>query len=740
MKILPIAFMGKSRPLNNTANLYAASIKAQEEGGDTFVKRAAPIENPINKKQVVTPKSERTCKNIATATSLVCGAISAASGKAETFSPGAWALRGTQALMFILMSMELDIPIYVAFEYAATEYMSGAYLGCEGSKIVVAATGCLADAITGGTSIPASEGMVRGINGGLSAAITKKMGNGFVKQVKNGKMNGLDQAIRLSGYLTSRLTAGYFANNSKLSDLTDVGKIKDIFTTGFSTNTIGDLQDTNKVKAILESTPEMYKELSAQIVNYIIYRDVPKAIVLFMEEMSSFKLKESVLKRKLKKQYGIEIEIFNEKAKQQMIKQALMNSFITSAVYEIFDITQSALITKEAVDTVIDISENIHNYPEAFKIFEEYQDELMKNYNLGKISSDAFVNQFKNTAFLHNISYLTSRKVKEFARTWTRKENAAKSRKKAEQQEQTRQESSKTKQYEQKSENLSRQNAENIKQAAAHSEKIKENLNRVNAFGYSKIAGYDEEKGFLKAYLNSLSSVDSCDSEDLLNSVLFYGPRGNGKTTFASALAEEFGCRFRKVEITSNKEKALKRLEKELNKAKESWETNKRNSIVLIDECTAFMNEPKNQTEEEINARIGQLIQESASKYHTMLFLTTNYPMRLDKIFTDEEKMPLFMPLNPPGKENALEVFKYYAAGSDIDFNKVIDTFERQCQAQQARYSNGQIKNIVELTKMKNDGKINTEGLLDSIRQTRPEISQEDLKRFKSDKEAFFRR
>ena len=180
MKILPIAFMGKSRPLNNTANLYAASIKAQEEGGDTFVKRAAPIENPINKKQVVTPKSERTCKNIATATSLVCGAISAASGKAETFSPGAWALRGTQALMFILMSMELDIPIYVAFEYAATEYMSGAYLGCEGSKIVVAATGCLADAITGGTAIPASEGMVRGINGGVLAATYKKKGKRLV--------------------------------------------------------------------------------------------------------------------------------------------------------------------------------------------------------------------------------------------------------------------------------------------------------------------------------------------------------------------------------------------------------------------------------------------------------------------------------------------------------------------------------------------------------------------------------
>ena len=740
MRILSINFTGKDKPLNNTANLYAASIKAQEESGDTFVKKAPPAKIPISTKSTIDPVSEKTCKNIATATSLVCAGISAAGGKAEEFSPAAWALRGTQLAMFALMSEILNVPFPVACEYAATEYMSGAYLGCEGSKTAIALTSIVADAVTGGTSIPVSEGAVRGINGGLSAAITKKMGNGFVKQVKNGKMNGLDQAIRLSSYLTGRLTAGYFANNNQLSDLTDVGKIKDMFTTGFRASTIGDLQDTNKVKAILQATPEMHKELSAQIISHIMYRDVPKTIVLFMEQMAGFKLKETVLKHKLKKQFGVEVEIFNEEAKKQIVKQALLDSFITSAVYEMFDIAQSALISKEAVDTVIDISENIHNYPEVFKIFEEYQDELMKNHNLGKISSDAFVNQFKNRAFLHNVSHLTNQKVKEFARAWSRKENTAKSRKKAEQQEQIKQESNKTNQYEQKSKNLGRQNAQNIEQAAAYSEKIKENLNRVNAFGYSKIAGYDKEKGFLKAYLNSLSSIDDCDSEDLLNSVLFYGPRGTGKTTFASALAEEFGCRFRKVEITSNKEKALKRLEKELNKAKENWERNKRNSIVLIDECTAFMNEPKNQAEAEINAKTAQLIQESANKYHTMLFLTTNYPMRLDKIFTDEEKIPLFMPLDPPGKENALEVFKYYTAGNDIDFNKVIDVFEKQCQIQQAKYSNGQIKNIVELTKIKNGGEISTQSLLDTIQETEPEISQEDLKRFKLDKEAFCRR
>ena len=98
------------------------------------------------------------------------------------------------------------------------------------------------------------------------------------------------------------------------------------------------------------------------------------------------------------------------------------------------------------------------------------------------------------------------------------------------------------------------------------------------------------------------------------------------------------------------------------------------------------------------------------------------------------------MPLDPPDKDNALEVFKYYVTSKDVDFNKVIDAFEKQCQVQQARYSNGQIKNIVELTKMQNNGRINTQSLLDAIQQTKPEILQEDLKRFKLDKETFYRR
>ena len=305
MRITPISFTGKNKPLNNTANLYSASIKAQEESGDTFVKKAKPTTNPTNKKPIIDPESEKTCKKIATATSLICGGISGAAGKAEPFSLSAWALRGTQLIMFALMGYELEVPFFASGEYAATEYMSGAYLGCEGSRTLVALSGIAADAITGGTSVPVSESAVRGINAGLSGAITKKMGNGFIKQVKNGRMNGLDQAIRLGSYLSNRAIAGFFANNNELSDLTDLSKIKDMFTTGFKGNSIVDLQDTETVKAILQNTPDLHKELSAQIISHIMYRDVPKSIVLFLEQMTGFKIKEVALKHKLKKQYCV---------------------------------------------------------------------------------------------------------------------------------------------------------------------------------------------------------------------------------------------------------------------------------------------------------------------------------------------------------------------------------------------------------------------------------------------------
>ena len=90
-----------------------------------------------------------------------------------------------------------------------------------------------------------------------------------------------------------------------------------MFTTGFKANTIGDLQDTNKVKAILEATPEMHKELSAQIISHIMYRDVPKTIVLFMEQMAGFKLKETVLKHKLKNNLVLKLKYLMKKPKNK---------------------------------------------------------------------------------------------------------------------------------------------------------------------------------------------------------------------------------------------------------------------------------------------------------------------------------------------------------------------------------------------------------------------------------------
>ncbi|GBF23149.1 ATPase AAA [Candidatus Gastranaerophilus sp. (ex Termes propinquus)] len=644
---------------------------------------------------------EKHCKNIINATAAICAGMSAASGEAAAFGVEPWLLRGTQGLMFIHIGECLEVPPVAATAYAARQYVSGAYWGCELSKMAVAGIALATEAATAGTATPVATGVVRGVNAGISAAITKKMGHGFLKSVKNGSMEDKEQLIRLGTYLTTKALLGGFD---------DVASI-------------GDLDNSAAVKQALENAPSVQRELYAHLLDHM-SSGASRAGAIFLTQLIGTKAIANAKK----------IPIDND----QLLKQSIKNAFVTTAVYELFDEGADIFISKAAVDTVIDISENMHNYPEVFKVFEEFQDETMKTINLEKINSPEFLKEFKNKAFLFEFSGMAGGKVNEFLNAWSKRRNIELNQTKNAQSAQGEQISKKQANAQKASEGFIKSGKQaDIDATQAKTQEIIANLNKVNLFGYSKIAGYDEEKGFLKGMFNSLFNMDDCDSEDLPNSVLFFGPRGNGKTTFASAMAEEFGCRFRKVATTSDKEKAYKRLTKELNSAKEHWEVNKRNSIILVDECTAFMTPPKNEAERELSAKIAELMDESAEKYHATLFLTTNYPLKMDKNLVDYNKIALTMPLNPPSNKNMAEVLKHYTEKPDLDYEKIMAEFDTKMAETESRYSNGQIKDIVELTKQQNNGIITENNLIDTIRQTLPEITKDDLEAFELGKRSF---
>lgn len=153
------------------------------------------------------------CHLIIHGASAACGGISFAQGEASVTGIDTWVLRGVQGLMFRLLGDKLGAPGGATIIYGAKEMFSGASVGVGWSKQIIGLTGIAAhgasavtgaSAATGGTSHAAISGTVGAINGSLSAIITEKMGWGFVKRVKQNKMNWKDQLSEASSYLTTR--------------------------------------------------------------------------------------------------------------------------------------------------------------------------------------------------------------------------------------------------------------------------------------------------------------------------------------------------------------------------------------------------------------------------------------------------------------------------------------------------------------------------------------------------------
>ncbi|MCD7780134.1 MAG: hypothetical protein LUH05_05625, partial [Candidatus Gastranaerophilales bacterium] len=174
------------------------------------------------------PDDEKKCKNIVHAFSAACGAISAAFGEGAAIGADTIFLQTTQFLMFANLQNELNVPIIPSLEYYVKELCTGTNLGVGGAKLITswlglgahtasAATG--GSLITGGTSDAAITGGVRAVNATLSTLITEKMGRGYIRRVKQNRMNFKDQTIETGSYFFAR---GVFTNENSLSKLIDI--------------------------------------------------------------------------------------------------------------------------------------------------------------------------------------------------------------------------------------------------------------------------------------------------------------------------------------------------------------------------------------------------------------------------------------------------------------------------------------------------------------------------------------
>ena len=260
---------------------------------------------------------------------------------------------------------------------------------------------------------------------------------------------------------------------------------------------------------------------------------------------------------------------------------------------------------------------------------------------------------------------------------------------------------------------------------AEKSQLVNEMYEKMHTFnsqkGFGRIAGYENEKDSLLAQIgNSIISERSGQPAEIPNGILFYGPKGNGKSLFAKAFAEQLDCHHTKIELDLDEVENWKNLKTAAQKAQENFEKDGKRTIIRIEEFDDFA-----PIGSKIVSVLKSFMDDVSQKYHATIFATTNFPENIDDILLRHGRFDVRIGLAPANKANVTEILKYYGkdfADTSVNFEQLAEEIVK-VQPEEA-YSNAKIQAIVEdtvksKTKLQNSGK---EMLLKSIK-----ISHEDL-------------
>ena len=261
---------------------------------------------------------------------------------------------------------------------------------------------------------------------------------------------------------------------------------------------------------------------------------------------------------------------------------------------------------------------------------------------------------------------------------------------------------------------------------------MQEKMSKINkSKGFGKVGGYKKEKDTLMTLIgNSIIAEKSGEQATVPNGILFYGPKGNGKSLFARAFAEQLNCHNVKIELDVDARANLTNLRNAAKKAQENFEKDGTRTIIRIEEFDDFA--PK---DSKIVAPLKSLMDDISQKYHATIFATTNFPEKIDDILLRAGRFDVKVPLAPANKMNTIDIVKHYAqdfADSTVNFEKVAEELV-SVQPNEA-YSNAKIESVIkklvtEITEL-GKTKFSHTDIMNKIKEFGADISKDALNKF----------
>ena len=179
-------------------------------------------------------------------------------------------------------------------------------------------------------------------------------------------------------------------------------------------------------------------------------------------------------------------------------------------------------------------------------------------------------------------------------------------------------------------------------------------------------------------------------------------------------------------------EKTMQKIISVAEKAEEKFKEDRTRTIIFVDEVDKIISKGSPIIDE-----FSSFIETCSEKYHCSVFAATNNPLNLGVNYENPDIFPVKMSIDFPDEKSTKALLEFYLkdrAAQDVNIEKIMALMKERENETNAKYTNGQIRNLAFGIVAIEEGKMITQADIEErIKMISPEMSAASVAKFDND-------